>query len=165
MRERWESVMKLTYFSFGGWRGPTGEMTSLLLTRKFQKGQLRLHSWGRSKLQLDRSWEIIAIPSEDVWGEIRNSRQKRGTEKWKLRDGGSLGHADFELPVEYRVSHCKSKTRMWLVRLGHRLRSYHVCSVKPLRWLRKPGRSYIKTRKRQRVPVNARIYIIQWALN
>ena len=38
--------------SRGTWRGPRRQITSLVLTRKFQTSPLGIHSWGRSKLQL-----------------------------------------------------------------------------------------------------------------
>lgn len=74
--------------------------------------------------------------SEDMWGEIRKSQQKWGTEKWKLGDDGSFGNAEFGLPVAYEVRYCKRKAR-----LGHRLRSYHICQVKNLRLLKKSKRA------------------------
>lgn len=56
------------FFLLGGWRGPTGQISSLVLTRKFHTGSLKLDYWGRSKLQLSQvlslglaSWALAQV--------------------------------------------------------------------------------------------------------
>lgn len=44
--------------SFGGWQGPMWQMTSSVLTRKFQTDWLRLHFGGRLKLQLGQFGDV-----------------------------------------------------------------------------------------------------------
>ena len=62
--------MQKPFSSSGGWTGPTWQLISLVLTRRFQTGWLRVHFWGKLKLQ---SGEVLnlgvlsASPTDAIW--------------------------------------------------------------------------------------------------
>ena len=53
-KQKWaqQGKIRLPYLSLRGWNGSLRQITSLVLTRKFQTEQFRLYSWGRLRLQL-----------------------------------------------------------------------------------------------------------------
>ena len=57
----WQGKIRLPYLSLRGWKGSLRQITSLVLTRKFQTEQFRLYSWGRLRLQLGY------VLSLDLW--------------------------------------------------------------------------------------------------
>ena len=69
---------------FGGWMGSVRQVTSLLLTGKFQTDWLRLHSWERLKLQLGQVLSLGWLP-------------------WGLAQATPFGACCFFLPVVWYI--------------------------------------------------------------
>lgn len=67
-RREWQGFLHADGHYYGGWRGPTGYITSLLLTRKVQTVWMRLYFWERLKEKVGQvlnlgliSWTLAQV--------------------------------------------------------------------------------------------------------